>query len=125
MTVVDCPKCDGNGSYYFAGGNLDCSWCRGTGKMEDKDAQDYTDNRNKAYNNASDLIHNTDGFIDGSDVPTSGIYESKASEDVTFAGRGDIVTYEDLWKQYVKSKFKGSRLVILVSCLWSYNESDK
>ena len=97
MTVVDCPKCDGNGSYYFAGGNLDCSWCRGTGKMEDKDAQDYTDNRNKAYNNASDLIHNTDGFIDGSDVPTSGIYESKASEDVTFAGRGDIVTYEDLW----------------------------
>ena len=110
MTLVDCPKCDGNGSYYFAGGNLDCSWCRGTGKMEDKDAQDYTDNRNKAYNNASDLIHNTDGFIDGSDVPTSGIYENHPTEDEMDA--------LDPYRSYRKSPDKPQKT-------WDYRETDE
>ena len=44
------------------------------------------------------IVCDQSGFVSREDYDKiKKVFESRASEDVTFAGRGDIVTYEDLW----------------------------
>ena len=83
----ECSKCDGTGRELLGfNSNGDpirddyCYNCKGTGKLSDEDMERNYQSDQKWKKMASP----DDDYIDGSDVPTSGFYESlsKANEDM-------------------------------------------
>jgi hypothetical protein len=98
---TDCPHCGGEGSYEFMHyGSQTCPMCQGTGKVDRDESDSYMDNRNSG-SRPSDLSYgDDDGYIDGSDVPTSGIYESRATEGKFSALLKDAKANQDLYGSF-------------------------
>ena len=110
----ECSKCDGTGREILDfNSNGDpirddyCYNCKGTGKLSDEDMERNYQSDQKWKNMASQ----EDDYIDGSDVPTSGIYESKANESIeehyqewkSSISSAWLDKTEDNWIAYAKS----------------------
>ena len=75
--MSECPHCDGEGSYEFRSyGRQSCSWCRGTGKLDEDQMDEFQQNEDK-WNNIARMDNDTNLTTD-SDIERWG--ESKASE---------------------------------------------
>ena len=76
--MSECPHCDGEGSYEFMHyGKQSCSWCRGTGKLDEDQMDEFQQNEDK-WNDIARMDHGNNLTTD-SDIERWG--ESKANED--------------------------------------------
>jgi len=76
--MSECPQCDGEGSYEFMHyGRQSCSWCRGTGKLDEDQMDEFQQNEDK-WNDIARMDHGNNLTTD-SDIERWG--ESKANED--------------------------------------------
>ena len=110
----ECSKCDGTGRELLDfNSNGDpirddyCYNCKGTGKLSDEDMERNYQSDQKWKNMASQ----NDDYIDGSDVPSDGFYESKANESIeehyqewkSSISSAWLDKTEDNWIAYAKS----------------------
>ena len=90
--------------YFDVDGTPDKTWDL-WGKSQSRNRSDHNESRASerlsqcpSCKGVGCIVCDQSGFVSREDYDKiKKIFESKASEDVTFAGRGDIVTYEDLW----------------------------
>ena len=75
--MSECPHCDGEGSYEFRSyGKQSCSWCRGTGKLDEDQMDEFQQNEDK-WNNIARMDNDTNLTTD-SDIERWG--ESRSNE---------------------------------------------
>ena len=96
----ECGKCDGTGKDEFGY----CYNCKGTGQLSEEEMERKYQSDQKWKNMASQ----NDDYIDGSDVPKDGFYESKATESLDYFDKKDIIDdspmeeqlYDVLWAEH-------------------------
>jgi len=75
--MSECPHCDGEGSYEFRSyGKQTCNWCKGTGKLDEDQMDEFQQNEDK-WSNIARMDNDTNLTTD-SDIERWG--ESKANE---------------------------------------------
>lgn len=102
-TEVDeeCVHCDGTGERAVSGFtdvNVSCSWCHGTGKMDKQEQQDLVQKDIEDQKRYRSYMYGSDDYIDGSDVPSDGFYESNINrnEDGQFTSSPSTSDDDDL-----------------------------